>query len=388
MVYYKGFDLISTYDKKISHPIVDERNKTIVPLEYGTIEAIDFSSFNVPKEDSRFKEYFFIGEKYSLKAPSCEGFEMKEKIYQLIGVVNNFSDVPINSVIMKQISGEKDLIFALSKSDCLHLGIEYEPELQLFPQDMSWNRVVENFDKDDLSTTPKSEIDNKIRYFLLKLKGFKDYKHGFIVSPSGKLFDENELEKRLYAKAIEPIVFGNGHIHQEGVYFNTKIVRPNHVLFNHGNDISSEDEIYLQVDLIANDENENDGFSGVDPKYLSGLSLKDVLCIYLDETDLLSLEDYEEKKKKEKQERLAAAKREKELKEKIAKEQKRINDEALKRMLDYEIVDKLIYSKMYENCQCLTTNNSYYDAFDNFEKELYLLNDRIESLKYYMRGMT
>ena len=123
---------------------IEQALKSIVPLNSGTIEPLDYSKLNIIRENGSFTERFFIGEKYSLKSPSCEGFEMKEKVYELVGIVDKFSDIAIDSVIVKQISGDKDLIFSLSKNDCAHLGIEYQPELQLFPKAMSWNKVIDN----------------------------------------------------------------------------------------------------------------------------------------------------------------------------------------------------------------------------------------------------
>ena len=105
--------------------------------------AFNYKSSIIPLLlDSKESERKFIeGENYSLKGVECDGFNMEEKVYTIVKVVDTFHDFPLNSLIVKQISGSQDKIFTLSKNDCLSHGINYEKGLQIFPQSLPWVKV-------------------------------------------------------------------------------------------------------------------------------------------------------------------------------------------------------------------------------------------------------
>ena len=302
----------------------------ILPSE--NFEAVDFTSMGVINEDSTMLPKFIEGEKYSLQGTSCDGFKMPNKIYELIGVVDEFCGVNVDYVIMKQIEGERSQIYSLSKNDCAYLGIEYQDGLQPFPKNMHWERIKEKveFINDDLSTTPRSEVDNTIRYILLKLNGFKDYSDGYILSPSGKLIKEEKFEKSLRIINNEPIVYGNGYAVKDKTRLNTKIVYPQGLLYNHANFISQDDTIYvlitLKVGIHANDRKYSSSIDysfGIEPRYLSNIKPQELFTIKWDELGCLTINEYEAIKEKERQKELEKIKKiEEEKKKKIEIEEK------------------------------------------------------------------
>lgn len=310
-------------------------------------EAVDFTNMGVIKEPNHMIPKFIEGEKYSLKGIACDGFKMDEKIYELVGIVNDFHGVKIDSVIVKQVEGEKDLIFTLSKNDCEHLGIEYQNGLQLFPQRLDWKRVKDaiEFDKNNLGTTPLSDIDNTIRYILVKLNGFKDYFDGYVITPSGHLIAEKQFEKTVRVQTIEPLVYGNGYIIKDKTNLNIEIVYPQNELFNHGNFISSDENVYILIKLVKNGTNDSfDGSFGVERKYLEGINPNDYFTISWDELGSITIEEYEaEKERKRKEKEEAARRKEAELLKKIAEEERRIkerkarNEKAIVRMREYDL---------------------------------------------------
>ena len=89
-------------------------------------EAVDFTDMGIINEEDNYVPKFVKGEKYALSGVSCEGFEMPEKVYELVGVHDEYDGININSVIVKQVGGYQDKIFTLSKHDCECMGIEYE----------------------------------------------------------------------------------------------------------------------------------------------------------------------------------------------------------------------------------------------------------------------
>lgn len=313
-------------------------------------EAVDFSDMGIVNEPENFVPKFVKGEKYALSGVSCEGFEMPEKIYELIGVHDEYDGININSVIVKQVGGYQDKIFTLSKHDCECMGIEYENGLQLFPKHLSWRRVKEvvPFDKKNLGTTPVSEIDNTVRYIVLKLNGFKDYSDGYVVTPSGKLIKEERFEKSLRVTSDEPIVyekpsgeFKNGLMVPANTRLDVQIAYPNGLNYNHGNFISEDDTVYILIKLVkeVNDPTAIDGKSGVERPYLDGFNPNDHFKIAWDELGAYTIEEYEaEKARKEKARRERIEREERERQKRIAEEEKRLKE---KRKLVEQTIDKM-----------------------------------------------
>lgn len=297
-------------------------------------EAVDFTNLNVINENEFQEPRFIEGENYALKGVACDGFQVESKVYKLIKVVNDFYGSPLNSLIVKQIGGKQDLIFTLSKTDCMYHGIEYENGLQLFPKDLSWIRVKEQipFDSHNLATTPLSNIDNTIRFVLLKLNGFKDYSDGYILTPSGHLITEGHFMQTLRVSTKnEPIVYGNGFIIRNNTNLNIRVVYPNHLIFNHGNFISSEDTIYVLIKLKRHSNSINsdslDGAFGVEPQYFNNINPNDFFSISWDELGAYTVEEYEAKKAEEAKRDAEMAKiREEEYKRKIEAEEQKIRE--------------------------------------------------------------
>lgn len=333
---------------------VEEKIEKLFTQPKELFEAIDFSELDVIDASEKHMPKFIEGENYALQGIACDGFEMETKVYKLIKVVDDFYGTNINSVIVKQIAGEQGIIFTLSKNDCEYHGIEYEKGLQLFPKTLNWIRVKEKipFDKNNLATTPLSDIDNTIRYIVLKLNGFKDYSDGYVVTPSGHLITEKHFVDTLRVKTIEPIVYGNGYIAQDKTNLDIQLVYPKNLLFNHGNFISSEDTVYVMVKLkreYISPVKEGvyislDGYFGVEPKYLDGISPNDFFEISWDELGAYTVEEYEAiKAERARKEAERIKKAEEEHKRKIAEEEKRIRDmrkrteDAVNRMRGYRM---------------------------------------------------
>lgn len=320
-------------------------------------EAVDFTDLGVVEWEKEAIPPLIEGETYSLQGVSCDGFDMKEKVYKVIKIVNDFYDVPINSVIVKQIKGDMGKIYTLSKNDCLHHNIEYEEGLQIFPKSLPWVRVKESvpFDPYNLGTTPLSEIDNTIRYIVLKLKGFKDYTDGYILTPSEHLVKENDFINSLRITPTNHIIYGNGTVIQENIKLRTKIVYPKTKTFNHGNFITSDNEIYVLITLVKRLPKESNPssideyigeFFGIEKKYLENINPNNLFNIAWNELGAYTIDEYEALKAKRKRAEEEKIRRiEEKRKRKIAEEEKRQiekqlhTEEAVRRMksIDFSI---------------------------------------------------
>lgn len=364
-------------------------------------EAVDFSNLGVIDESEKFSPKFIEGENYSLKGVSCDGFEMEEKVYKLIKVVDDFYGTSINSVIVKQISGEQGIIFTLSKNDCDYHGIEYEKGLQLFPKNLPWTRVKEKipFDKNNLSTTPVSDIDNTIRFILLRLDGFKDYLDGYVLTPSGHLITERHFIDTIRVTSKEPIVFGNGFVINDNTNLDIELVYPKNLLFNHANFISSEDTIFVMIRLKREYGNAQHGYYdsidrcfGVEPKYLEGINPTEFFEISWDELGAYTVEEYEAlKAEKARKKAERARKLEEERKRKIAEEEKRIKEQrrraeaAVDRMRGYHMklpsfppIPNLNFNGSVSSIDMIVNTLDTY--FDSLDKSLTIISEDLSTM--------
>jgi len=367
-----------------------EKRYVVSPDKFS---LIDFTDMGVVEEDKSKMPRFVIGENYALGGECVEGFTQKCKLYNLVGIVDEFAGTKIDALIVKQIDGEKGNIYTISKSDCNFLGIEYQNGLQLFSKNLDWRHIrnIPEFNPHNLGTSPSSEIDNTIRYLVLKLDGFKDYSDGYVLTPSGKLIKESQFTQTIQVISKEPVVYGNGHIIQDKKPLKVSVTHPTTKLFNHGNFISSEDEVFVLIDFMesayyampSNGNASFDGCFGVIPKYFEGIDPNEYFEISWDELGGMTIEEYEEAKRKVKEESERRAKereeRERRLKEeaeKAAEEEARIRDLMIERMKMYKIretkIDNIVaptfnneINRIVGIDQYLNNVSSYFEDLDN-----------------------
>lgn len=114
------------------------------------------------------------GKIYHLYGHECDDFEPVKRTYECKGVIKEHDGIALNSVLMKQIEGEECTSFTLTRLDCIHLGIDYEPGLQLFPYAFNWIPIesVENipFTDMDLGTYEGCPIDGTIKQMHIIIK--------------------------------------------------------------------------------------------------------------------------------------------------------------------------------------------------------------------------
>ena len=316
----------------------------------NAFSMVDFTNLGVVEENTSMMPKFVIGENYALGGEKVEGFEQKYKLYNLVGMVDEFAGAKVDSLIVKQIEGEQGNIYTISKSDCDFLGIEYQNGLQLFSKNLSWRHVrdIPEFDEHNLGTSPTSVIDNSIRYLVLKLKGFTDYSDGYVLSPSGKLIKESQFTQSVQVSTKEPVVYGNGHIIQDKVPLRAYVTHPRTKLFNHGNFISSEDEVFILIELVESarysESTTFDNKFGVDPKYFDGLDPNEYFEVSWDELGGMTVEEYEEAKRQAEKEAAERAKKEEEERkrliaeaEKAAAEKAKLESLAVERMKKFKL---------------------------------------------------
>lgn len=238
---------------------------------------------------------FHNGERYSLKPKECDGFKMDEHVYEVYGTLDKFDDdeMNINSVIVKEITKSNGTLYTLSRNDCEWLGIEFSSGLQLLPKSLDWKYVDVDFDENDLSTTQSLEGDGKIHYVLLKINGFKSYPNSNILTPSGKIIDENRLENSLVIRNNIPLISSNHKIGDSNSTLLRKIVKVGKNKYTNSNILTDDNELYVLVRISLRYRFNND--YGIDRDYLKNISPKDFFSVEWDEFGAMTLNEYNKK---------------------------------------------------------------------------------------------
>lgn len=246
---------------------------------------------------------FHNGERYSLKPKECDGFKMDEQVYEVYGTLDKFDDdeMNINSVIVKEITKSNGTLYTLSRNDCEWLGIEFSSGLQLLPKSLDWKYVDVDFDENDLSTTQSLEGDGKIHYVLLKINGFKSYPNSNILTPSGKIIDENRLENSLVIRNNIPLISSNHKIGDSNSTLLRKIVKVGKNKYTNSNILTDDNELYVLVRISLRYRFNND--YGIDRDYLKNISPKDFFSVEWDEFGAMTLNEYNKKIEFERYER-------------------------------------------------------------------------------------
>lgn len=172
----------------------------------------------VPSIKEQEKPFFVVGNVYTLSGVECEEFSMPSKDYELVAVLDNVNDIVLDSVVMKQIDGDKGTIFSLTRLDCKNLDIEFQRGLQIFPKNLNWvkkeiDNIEENVEKDIifdssiLRTYPPSFDDGTIHRMVIKISNFEfNPTTKMVVAPDGTaIFHESFVKDRIHIKTKRQI---------------------------------------------------------------------------------------------------------------------------------------------------------------------------------------
>lgn len=318
--YYPDYYYDPDKDKKVVNvtPPQETRLEKLFSAPPGSFHIVDHTTY--VNEDINALNTLRKGRTYMLKGMSCDGFKTREKVYEVVGFVDRYHGVDINSVIVKQVSGDHGLIFTLSKNDCNCLNIEYEPGLQLFPLNMPWELVVEKvpFVEDNMGTIPLSLVDGTVRYMLLRITGFNDFEDGLIQTPSKHLITEKQFLKSLRVIAKLPLVYNNAQMVEDGKKLNISVLKLDDHMYPHGNFISSDGEIHVLIDFRKKRDalimaNHLDTEIGIERMYLADKNLFDMVEVKWDEFGAQTVDEYnkaKERARKAEEERIRKAEEE------------------------------------------------------------------------------
>jgi hypothetical protein len=117
--------------------VVQETEETKEPEEQKPVRNVIPLGSPTPKE-GKYPVKWVNGNIYKLRVRGRFGIRGYERRYVLKKFIYNVKNVPVNVVIMKQLSGPRSTTFTLSKSDCVRFHIKYEDGLQVMSMAMNW----------------------------------------------------------------------------------------------------------------------------------------------------------------------------------------------------------------------------------------------------------
>ena len=87
---------------------------------------------------NKIKTKFKIGRHYFLRFKPKDGSANVIIEYQCIKTIYSVKDIPLNIVIMKQLTQYPSKKFTLDRYECEKFHIKYQPGLEVWPMEMNW----------------------------------------------------------------------------------------------------------------------------------------------------------------------------------------------------------------------------------------------------------
>lgn len=264
-----------------------------------------------PTNEKRAKPFFVIGDRYKLSGADCDDFTMPEKEYELVAVLDKVNDIILESVVMKQVSGDNGTIFSLTKLDCKNLKIDFQRGLQIFPKNLNWEHqtteITDNneeevyeFDSSLLRTYPRNYHDKAIHLMTIKISGFRIHTlssgQTIIHAPNNVMSTEQGFLGRLSVKTIRPIGVAsnieNASFPQDWS-INYRCITSQVSRLHRGSHIIDEDGcMFLELNLERINRRTNSKV-GIDPEIFGDASFNDVFEVSIaDYLKGTTLEDY------------------------------------------------------------------------------------------------
>jgi len=273
-------------------------------LSLMTLFDADLEMLSDVKINDNSRNYFRVGEVYSIGSESVEGVEFEKSYFIVCGVVDEYKGCKINSLILREVTIDEegkisDCVnhcgrkkFSIPPSMCKQFGIKYMPGFELWPMNSGFKHVdlnklnIKDINYANMSTYPTSKIDGTIRKILLELHGFSSYNASHIITPTGAMIPTDDFISSLTIFARQNISTDNGCAgFRIGDKFPFKIVSR-----KKGDEWSSicdeKHNIYVKVYLSQKSLNAatSDGKIGIAQTALEGKDIDDIIGVKWDES--------------------------------------------------------------------------------------------------------
>lgn len=237
------------------------------------------------KKEKKEKIEYDKGDILTLKGEECDSFSMPYKKYEVIKSIDTFSNIVIDSYVVKQIEGEQSTIFSLTKQDCKSLGIEFQPFLQILPKSMDWtcedkDIKEKEFNPNDFSTYPVNKDNKLITHFVLKIENvfvLDGYSTLFQIGDISRI-DIETLYNGFYLKLKSPLKMRNGINSMQVRYYGRNVT---HNLFSHVNVNETINScIYLEFNI-----------PGIEPDLVENTNFNEIFDLHVNHNSLVRVNE-------------------------------------------------------------------------------------------------
>lgn len=250
--------------------------------------ALHFNPKDISNEIKRKveekKHSFRKGDRYVLQSSECEGFEILKKEYEIVAVVEELNGIAMDSIIVKQVSGNKGTIFSLTKNDCKLLNIDFEQGLMIMPMAMNWipskivkekveklKEVERQFTSRNLATYPVDYETKTIKHMMVRLYGFNEEYAGALRTPYSLQSTKAVLES-MKIKAKRPLECSNRRINCYSM-IPFRLATP--IIARKDRAITMDNSMFIELDFTFGDER-----NGIIPNELENLDFSDAFDVY------------------------------------------------------------------------------------------------------------
>lgn len=112
------------------------------------------------KELAKFK--YRIGDKYAIRKKTIRGDEMSDEVYVVKKFIYSIGCNVVNSVVMKQISGNPCRRKTLTIFDCRSFHIKYEPGLYIFSMNTSFFKLPKDYSVKEVEVSKLTDKSDSI----------------------------------------------------------------------------------------------------------------------------------------------------------------------------------------------------------------------------------
>lgn len=136
--YYANTFKVDDLWKNVQAPVNDSErvyDDLILQLPEDEEKQVSEKTRLKRQEKKKINKKFVVNHTYHLRTKLNNE---NRKIFVLKKFIYTINDLPVNILILKQLSGEKNKIFTLSREECKILHIKYEDGLQVWPMDLNW----------------------------------------------------------------------------------------------------------------------------------------------------------------------------------------------------------------------------------------------------------
>jgi hypothetical protein len=182
-------DASNTDSEKKNIPLLDYSTGRLLRINPQCITLSSWDIYDTYRPDYEKKSKITKGTKCLIGEEEIEGFKIEGKKYEVKGYISEYSNQNINAYVCKEITDNTSSKYSLSRIECEHFGIPFEPGLELVLNTEDFKPYQEKDDRhfsindSNLGLYPAPYGVKDIPFIFVDIMGFSMYDEGLIQCP-------------------------------------------------------------------------------------------------------------------------------------------------------------------------------------------------------------